>query len=87
VDEIVLVQVQNRAENLFHDITSHFFGKSMRIHNPIEELSSIKILRNNKKVFVILIELEHFDDIWVVLTYQKLLGCTYQILQDCHFLH
>lgn len=67
VNEIVFVQVQNSTQNLLHDVTSHFFSESLTIHDSIEQFSSFKILSDNEEIFVVLVEFQHFDDIWMVL--------------------
>lgn len=65
--DVMLVQVEDCRENLFHDVASELLCESGALHYTIEKLSTLKVLCDDKKVFVILIKLEDFHDIWVIL--------------------
>lgn len=67
MDDVMLVQVQDCRENLFHDVAGELLCERGALHNSVEELSTLQILGNYEKVFVILIKLEDFHDIWMIL--------------------
>jgi hypothetical protein len=67
MDDVVLVEIQYCRQNLLHDVAGNLLSERTAFHDTVEQLSTLQVLSHDEEVFVILIKLENFDDIWMVL--------------------
>lgn len=72
--EVVSMEVDNGRKNLFNDVTSHFLGEGIELHDSVEELTALQVLSHNEEVFLVLIELVDLHDVGMVLQGQKIGG-------------
>lgn len=67
VHDVPLVAVVDAGEDLFHENGTVTLAKFAALEDLIEELAALADLGNEVVAFLILEELEHFDDVWVIL--------------------
>ena len=67
VHNVPLVAVVDAGEDLFHEDGTVTLAKFAALEDLIEELATLADLGNEVVAFLILKELKHFDDVWVIL--------------------
>jgi hypothetical protein len=68
VDDAFLVAVVDRRQDLAHVLCCLFLGERVELLYFVEELSSRAVLLDEVVVFVVLVELDEFDDVGMVET-------------------
>ena len=82
MDDVVFIQVQQCRECLLHHVAGGFLAEALALNDSVEQLASFQVLRDDEEVLVVLIKLQHFDDVGVVLHE----AAAYQLSQDRDFL-
>ena len=67
VDDIVLMAVVDALENLLHKDSTITLGELSSLEDLIEQFSSLADFCDEVVSFLILEELVHLDDIWMIL--------------------